>query len=120
MKLMRVGAKGAEKPAMMDTGGTIRDLSAHVADIDGSILGAEGLAKLAAIDPGSLPTVDASTRIGACVGNVRNVICVGLNYTDHAIETNNPICVIRAQPRLLPKKGSLKRSIRGDHRNFQV
>lgn len=91
MKLMRVGPVGAEKPAMLDADGTIRDLSAHVADIDGSVLGAEGLAKLAAIDPTSLPTVDAAARIGPCVGNVHNVICVGLNYTDHAIETNNPI-----------------------------
>lgn len=91
MKLMRVGPKGAEKPAMLDAGGVIRDLSAHVADIDGSVLGSDGLAKLAAIDPATLPAVDAGTRIGACVGNVRNVICVGLNYTDHAIETNNPI-----------------------------
>ena len=91
MKLMRVGAKGAEKPAMLDASGTIRDLSAHVADIDGSVLGADGLAKLGGIDPASLPEVSADTRIGACVGNVRNVICVGLNYTDHAIETNNPI-----------------------------
>ena len=91
MKLMRVGPKGAEKPAMLDAGGVIRDISAHVADIDGSVLGADGLAKLAGIDLGSCPAVDAGTRIGACVGNVRNVICVGLNYTDHAIETNNPI-----------------------------
>jgi len=91
MKLMRVGPKGAEKPAMMDAGGVIRDLSAHVADIDASVLGAEGLAKLAGIDPSTLPEVSADTRIGACVGNVGNVICVGLNYTDHAIETNNPI-----------------------------
>ena len=91
MKLMRVGPMGAEKPAMMDAEGTIRDLSAHVADIDGSVLGADGLAKLAGIDPASLPAVDAATRIGACVGNVTNVICVGLNYTDHAIETGNPI-----------------------------
>lgn len=91
MKLMRMGPKGAEKPAMMDADGKIRDLSAHVTDIDGSMLGADGLAKLGAIDPASLPEVAAGTRIGACVGNVRNVICVGLNYTDHAIETGNPI-----------------------------
>ena len=91
MKLMRVGPKGAEKPAMMDAGGTIRDLSAHVDDITGAVLGADGLARLGAIDPASLPEVAADTRIGACVGDVRNVICVGLNYTDHAIETNNPI-----------------------------
>ncbi|MEM1164471.1 MAG: fumarylacetoacetate hydrolase family protein, partial [Pseudomonadota bacterium] len=91
MKLMRVGPKGAEKPAMMDAAGVIRDLSAHASDIDGSVLGADALAKLAAIDPTSLPEVSADTRIGQCVGNVGNVICVGLNYTDHAIETNNPI-----------------------------
>ncbi|MEM1297785.1 MAG: fumarylacetoacetate hydrolase family protein [Pseudomonadota bacterium] len=91
MKLMRMGPKGAEKPAMMDEDGKIRDLSAHVSDIDGSVLGSDGLAKLGGIDPASLPEVAAGTRIGACVGNVRNVICVGLNYTDHAIETGNPI-----------------------------
>lgn len=91
MKLMRMGPKGAEKPAMMDADGKIRDLSAHVSDIDGSVLGSDGLAKLGGIDPASLPEVAAGTRIGACVGNVRNVICVGLNYTDHAIETGNPI-----------------------------
>ena len=91
MKLMRVGAKGAEKPAMLDANGVIRDLSAHVADIDGSVLGPDGLAKLAAIDPVSLPEVAADKRIGPCVGNVGNVICVGLNYSDHAIETGNPI-----------------------------
>lgn len=91
MKLMRVGPAGQEKPAILDGNGVIRDISAHVADIDGSVLGADGLAKLAGIDLGSCPAVDASTRIGPCVGNVSNVICVGLNYTDHAIETNNPI-----------------------------
>ncbi|MEL6999961.1 MAG: fumarylacetoacetate hydrolase family protein [Pseudomonadota bacterium] len=91
MKLMRVGPQGQEKPAMLDGAGVIRDISDHVADINGEILGAEGLAKLASIDLSTCPEVAAGTRIGPCVGSPKNVICVGLNYTDHAIETNNPI-----------------------------
>ncbi|MEO1495438.1 MAG: fumarylacetoacetate hydrolase family protein [Pseudomonadota bacterium] len=91
MKLMRVGPKGSEVPAMLDAEGKIRGLSGHVSDIDGSVLSDAELAKLAAIDPATLPEIAPDTRIGACVGTVRNVICVGLNYTDHAIETGNPI-----------------------------
>ena len=91
MKLMRVGPKGAEKPAMLDASGTIRDLSAHVDDITGATISDEGLAKLRAIDPAGLPAVDAGARIGPCVGNIGKCVSVGLNYTDHAIETNNPI-----------------------------
>lgn len=91
MKLMRVGAPGAEKPAALDANGVIRDLSAHVSDITGDILGDEALAKLAAVDLASCPEISADTRIGACVGNVGKCISVGLNYVDHAKETNNPI-----------------------------
>ena len=87
MKLMRVGAPGAEKPAILAADGTIRDLSAHVADIGGAAIGPEGLAKLAAIDPASLPVVPADTRIGACVAGTGKFICIGLNYSDHAAET---------------------------------
>jgi len=91
MKLMRVGPAGAEKPAMLDAGGVIRDLSGHIDDVTGAVLDDASLARLAAIDPASLPAVDAGTRIGACVGNVGKLISVGLNYSDHAAETNNPI-----------------------------
>ena len=87
MKLMRVGAPGAEKPAILAADGTIRDLSAHVADIGGAAIGPEGLAKLAAIDTASLPVVPADTRIGACVAGTGKFICIGLNYSDHAAET---------------------------------
>ncbi|MEM0989011.1 MAG: fumarylacetoacetate hydrolase family protein [Pseudomonadota bacterium] len=90
MKLMRVGAKGQETPAMMAPDGTIRDLSGHVADIDGSVLGPNALAKLAAADPDGLKVLNAD-RIGPCVGNIGKCISVGLNYVDHAHETNNPI-----------------------------
>lgn len=91
MKLMRVGAPGAEKPAMMGTDGVIRDLSAHAADIDGSVLGDAALERLRGIDPGSLPAVDPGTRIGPCVGSISKLVCVGLNYADHAAESNLPI-----------------------------
>ena len=90
MKLMRYGEKGAEKPGLWD-GEAIRDLSAHVGDIDGAALAPDSLAKLAALDPASLPVVDGTPRIGACVGKIGKLACVGLNYSDHAIETGNPI-----------------------------
>ncbi len=86
MKLMRVGPLGQEKPALLDKDGKIRDLSAHVADIGGAAIGPEGLAKIAAIDPASLPEL-APGRIGACVVGTGKFICIGLNYSDHAAET---------------------------------
>lgn len=86
MKLLRVGAPGAEKPAILDDEGNARDLSAHVGDIGGQALTPEGLAAIAAIDPSTLPVLDADARIGPCVGGVGKFICVGLNYSDHAAE----------------------------------
>ncbi len=91
MKLLRVGAKGAEKPAILHTDGTYRDLSSVVADINGAAIGAEGLAKIAAADHGSLPVLDQNSRIGPCVGNVGKFMCIGLNYADHAAESNLPV-----------------------------
>ena len=89
MKLLRIGAAGAEKPAILDAQGKARDLSAHVKDIDGAVLSPESLAKLAAIDPATLPLLDG--RIGACVARPLNFVCIGLNYADHAAETGSPI-----------------------------
>ncbi len=86
MKLMRVGPLGQEKPALLGKDGKIRDLSAHIADIGGAAIGPEGLAKIAAIDPASLPEL-APGRIGACVAGTGKFICIGLNYSDHAAET---------------------------------
>lgn len=86
MKLLRHGPRGQEKPGMLAADETIRDLSAHVADIGGAAISAAGLASLAAIDPMTLPVVDAETRLGACVAGTGKFICIGLNYADHAAE----------------------------------
>jgi 2-keto-4-pentenoate hydratase/2-oxohepta-3-ene-1,7-dioic acid hydratase in catechol pathway len=91
MKLLRVGAPGAEKPALLDPSGAMRDLSAHVSDINGDALSPAGLAKIAALDPSTLPLVAGSPRIGSCVVRPLNFICIGLNYADHAAETGSPI-----------------------------
>jgi 2-keto-4-pentenoate hydratase/2-oxohepta-3-ene-1,7-dioic acid hydratase in catechol pathway len=86
MKLMRVGEIGQEKPAMLDADGKIRDLSGHVSDIAGAAISPEGVAKLAAIDPKTLPELQPG-RIGACVAGTGKFICIGLNFSDHAAET---------------------------------
>jgi len=91
MKLLRFGPPGQERPGLLDATGTLRDLSAHVRDIDGAALAPAELARLAAIDPSSLPAVPGSPRIGACVGNIGKFVCIGLNYADHAAESNMPI-----------------------------
>ncbi|WP_460095237.1 ureidoglycolate lyase [Pseudomonas sp. H2_E02] len=88
MKLLRYGEKGSEKPGLLDADNQIRDLSAHVPDIAGLVLGPDSLATLAALDPRSLPIVAGQPRIGACVGQVGKFICIGLNYADHAAESN--------------------------------
>ncbi len=86
MKLMRMGTKGAEVPAILDRTGIIRDLSSVIDDIAGDVLGANGLSKIANLDLNSLPAIAPSTRIGPCVGNVGKFIGIGLNYADHAAE----------------------------------
>jgi 2-keto-4-pentenoate hydratase/2-oxohepta-3-ene-1,7-dioic acid hydratase in catechol pathway len=92
MKLLRFGAPGAEKPGLLDADGQIRDLSGIVDDIAGDVLTPEGLARLKAIDPATLPVAsDPETRIGACVGRVGKFICIGLNYADHAAESGMDI-----------------------------
>ena len=91
MKLCRFGPAGAEKPGLVDAQGKIRDLSAHVKDIDGNVLSDAAIATLKAIDPASLPEAPAGVRLGAPVGNIRNFMAIGLNYADHAAEAGQPI-----------------------------
>ncbi len=89
MKLARLGGVGKEIPAAMDTNGAYRDLSGVIPDINGSTL--NDMSWLEGLDLNTLPVIPDNTRIGPCVGNVGKLICVGLNYSDHAAETNNPI-----------------------------
>jgi len=91
MKLLRVGAPGAEKPALLGPDGTLRDLSGTVRDFDAAALSRAGLARLKGLDPASLPALPGGGRIGPCVPRPMNFICIGLNYADHAAETGAPI-----------------------------
>jgi len=91
MKLLRYGSAGAEKPGLLDAGGTIRDLSGVIPDLAGAALSPAGLAKIAALDPTTLPAVAGKPRLGPPVSGMTNLVCIGLNYVDHAKETGNPI-----------------------------
>ena len=87
MKLLRYGPHGQEKPGLLDAEGRIRNLSGVVDDIAGATLTPEGLQRLRALDAATLPRVEGTPRIGACVGRVGKFVCIGLNYSDHAAET---------------------------------
>lgn len=91
MRLLRVGPTGHEKPALLDVQGRLRDLSGHCADIAGTVLSPAGLDALRRIEPSTLPLLPADVRIGPCVGQTRKIVCVGLNYADHAAESGMPI-----------------------------
>ncbi len=91
MKLLRYGPVGSEKPGVLDEGGKIRDLSGVIADISGDVLSDKGLAQLSDLDLESLPAVEGEPRIGACVGNIGKIMCIGLNYSDHAAEAGQPV-----------------------------
>ncbi|MBV8652880.1 MAG: fumarylacetoacetate hydrolase family protein, partial [Alphaproteobacteria bacterium] len=91
MKLLRYGPKGQEKPGLLDKSGQIRDLSATIADINPDTLAPANLDKLRKIDPASLPAVSGSPRLGTPLTQIPKIVCVGLNYTDHAKETGAAI-----------------------------
>ncbi len=91
MKLVRFGAAGQEKPGLVDENGTIRDLSGIVSDLAHETLGPEGLSRLKAIDPATLPAVEGNPRLGSPIGHVPKFLGIGLNYRDHAEETGLPL-----------------------------
>jgi ureidoglycolate lyase len=91
MKLLRYGKLGSEKPGIIDSAGKIRDLSSVLADIDAGTLSDEGLNNIRKIDLQELPEANDIDRIGCPVANVGKLICIGLNYSDHAKESNMPI-----------------------------
>ena len=91
MRLLRYGNKGFERPAVLDRDGAIRDLSGVIPDVGGAVLAPASLAKLRDLNQAALPIVASTQRIGPCVGGVGKFICVGLNYSDHAAESNMPV-----------------------------
>jgi ureidoglycolate lyase len=91
MKLLRYGPPGLERPGLLDPSGTLRDLSAVLPDHAGEFLRPSSIARLREIDPASLPPILDKPRLGPCVGRVGKFICVGLNYSDHAAESNMPV-----------------------------
>jgi 2-keto-4-pentenoate hydratase/2-oxohepta-3-ene-1,7-dioic acid hydratase in catechol pathway len=91
MKLVRFGNRGAERPGIVDGNGKICDLSGIVSDIDAATIAPAGLDRLRSLDLATLPRAPEGTRLGVPVAGVANLICIGLNYTDHAEETNAPI-----------------------------
>ena len=91
MKLVRHGNKGEERPGALDNDGVFRDLSSIVTDINGQSLSPESLSSLCQVDLTTLPIVDSTTRLGPCVGNAGKLVCIGLNYSDHAKESGMPI-----------------------------
>jgi len=91
MKLLRYGAPGQEKPGIVDAQGQLRDLSGVIADLSGEALGNASLRRLAALDTSTLPLVTGTPRYGAPVAGIGKMICVGMNYADHAAETNAPV-----------------------------
>ena len=105
MKLVRYGAKGAEKPGLIDKSGQLRDLSAYIRDLDGDAYSPASLKRLAEIDPASLPAVSGKPRLGAPVTGISKFVAIGLNYVDHAKETGaqiptEPIFFIKANTAL--------------------
>ncbi len=91
MKLLRFGPPGKEKPGVLDAAGRVRDLSGHVPDIDLRSLDEKGLDALRRLDPATLPEAPHAARIGPCVAHIGKLVCVGLNYSDHAAESNMPV-----------------------------
>ena len=87
MKLLRVGQRGSEKPAALDTEGKIRDLSTHIKDLNPENLNFEIISKLKDINLTSLPEINSKERIGSCISKPGKFIAIGLNFSDHAAET---------------------------------
>ena len=88
MKLLRVGVKGKEKPAALDKNRKIRDLSSHITDLNSDTINFETIKKIESIDLENLPEISNSERIGPCVNKPGKFVAIGLNYSDHAAESD--------------------------------
>ena len=91
MKLLRVGEKGKEKPAILDGDGKIRDISSHVSDLNPHNLNFETISKIQSVDISSLPEISSDQRVGSCITSPGKFVAIGLNYSDHAAEVGAEI-----------------------------
>lgn len=103
LKLVRYGPPGAEKPGLVDDAGEIRDLSAHLADIDAGALSPESLKRIAALTAADLPLVVGNPRLGSPIRSAGKIIAVGFNYKDHIKETS---AALPSEPLLFMKASS--------------
>lgn len=120
MKLLRFGPVGQEKPGLLDADGRIRDLSAHVSDISGAAILPESLERLKRLNPGDLPLVEGTPRLGPCVAGSGKFVCIGLNYSDHAAETgakvpSEPIVFMKATSAIVGPNDAIEIP-RGSHK----
>lgn len=125
MKLLRFGRPGDEAPGLIDNNGVIRDLSAHLDDIDGAALDAGALDRLRGLDPSDLPAVDAGARIGPCVGSIGKFLCIGLNYSDHAAEAGmavpeHPILFMKANSSIVGPNDTVMLPRHSQHSDWEV
>ena len=114
MKLLRVGQKGSEKPAILDKDGKIRDLSSHIQDLNPDTLNFKTISDLQNLDLSSLPELSSSDRIGSCVSKPGKFIAIGLNFSDHAAETGADV---PSEPITFMKATS---SINGPNDNIEI
>ena len=91
MKLLRVGEKGKEKPAILDGDGKIRDISSHVSDLNPHNLNFETISKIQNVDTSNLPEISSDQRVGSCITSPGKFVAIGLNYSDHAAEVGADI-----------------------------
>ncbi len=123
MKLVRYGEAGAEKPGLIDADGVLRDLSAHVDDINGAALAQ--LDTLRGLDTASLPAVDGDPRFGPCVGDIGKFMCIGLNFSDHAKEMNldfpeHPILFFKANSAIIGPNDDVMLPRGSTHTDWEV
>lgn len=125
MKLLRFGEPGSEKPGMLDANGVLRDLSGIVSDITGDTLADGSLDHLRQLEPGNLPAVSGSPRLGACVANIGKFLCIGLNYSDHAAETgadipDHPILFFKANSAVTGPNDTVSMPRGSTHTDWEV
>ena len=114
MKLLRVGQKGKEKPAILDTEGKIRDISLHVGDLNPDHINFDTISKLQNVELSSLPELSSSERIGSCITKPGKFVAIGLNYSDHAAESG---MAVPSEPILFSKATS---AIVGPNDNIEI